>query len=380
MRGIIEAVLALLLAASLSSAAAAEMWATGYYPGWRQRHLPPEKIDYSALTHLVHFAVVPRPDGSLDSSVNLLTPANRAAATSAAHAAGRKILFAVGGQATRERFLGAMAEKNRGVFIMNLVRFLRENDYDGIDVDMEEIKPQDAQIYAAFITSLRRELDALSPRPLLTAPVLWEAPQFARLARHFDQINIMSYNISGPYPGWVAWHSGPLFNGGGRFPNGKTALPSLDGLVESFLEAGVPREKLGVGMSFIGYVWTGGEVSRPRQGWTTAPNIKILPYFDLAAAYGIEEDGPESPNYRWDDQAQAAYLSIEGPQARERQFVSYGNEVSIRKTVDYARERGLGGMIIWDIAAGYRLDRPEGRRDPLLQAVKKARAVAEGMP
>jgi chitinase len=361
---------ALLLLSCLAAPARA-FWVTAYYPGWRQKHLPPGDIDFAAITHLVHFSVVPRADGTLDADVNMLTPENRAAAVAAAHGAGRKILLAVGGQDSREPFLGAMSDAHRAAFIARLVRFMREGRYDGLDVDMEELKPGDGALYARFIKDLRRALDRVSPRPLLTAPVLWEAPLFAKLAKRFDQVNIMSYNVSGPYPGWVSWHSEPLYDGGARFPDGKAPLPSLDGLVSGFLQAGVPKTKLGAGMSFIGYVWTGGEVDGPRQAWSEAPVVKLEPYFALADEYGLEEDAPCAA-CRWDESAQAAYLSVDGP---ERRFVSYGDRVAAGRTVDYARRRGLGGLIIWDIAAGYRPGLPPGRRDLLLQAVKKA-AVA----
>jgi hypothetical protein len=42
------------------------------------------------------------------------------------------------------------------------------------------------------------------------------------------------------------------------------------------------------------------------------------------------------------------------------------------------RSKGIGGMIVWDLGAGYRADQPPGRRDLLLQAVKRARLGEKG--
>lgn len=354
------------------------LWVTGYYPGWRQGRLIPSNIDFGAITHLVHFSVVPRQDGSLDAAVNMMTPANIKAAVLAAHGAGKKILFTVGGQDTRERFEGAMSAKHRTAFIAALVSFLRDNGYDGIDVDMEDIPARDAGDYARFIRELRAKLDGLAPRPLLTAAVLWEPRLFAELAGNFDQINLMTYNLSGPYPGWVVWHSGSLYDGGQRFPNGRQDLPSADGLVAKFIGAGVPKEKLGIGLSFNGYVWSGGEVSRPRQEWKDPPTIKNVPYYSLAETYHIKEYDENSPGYHWDSQAQAAYLSIEGASPAEAQFISYDNEVTAGKMIQYIRSKGIGGLIVWDLGAGYRADQPPDRRDVLLQAVKQARLGTKG--
>ena len=363
-----------------ASAEAPGPWVTAYYTGWRQSRLSPADVDFDAVTCLVHFSVVPRPDGSLNAAPNMLTTANVKAAVAAAHAAGKKILFTVGGQDTREAFEGAMSGPRRAAFVAALVQFMRDNGYDGIDVDMEDIPARDARDYARFVRELRGKLDAFSPRPLLTAAALWQPGLFAELAGEFDQINLMTYNLAGPYPGWVVWHSGSIYDGGATFPNGQANLPSVDGLAQAFLAAGVPKNKLGVGLSFNGYVWSGGEVSRPGQAWKTPPSVKNLPYYALAQTYHIKENGESAPGYHWDDSAQAAYLSLEGAEPADAQFVSYDNEVTAAKMLRYAREKGLGGLIVWDLGAGYRAEQPPGRRDLLLQAVKRARLESRRDP
>jgi chitinase len=368
------------LALCAPAAARAQGWVTAYYTGWRQDRLAPERIDYDAITHLVHFALVPRADGTLDPAPNGLTPANVASAVTAAHAAGRKILFTVGGRNSRAGFEGAMSRKNRDVFVAALLRFLDEHGYDGIDVDMEEITRANEADYASFIDELRGRLDTITPRPLLTAAALWEPELFARLADRFDQINIMTYNLSGPYPGWISWHNGPLYDGNRRFPNRAGGLPSVDGLVKAFVAAGVPRGKLGIGMSFNASVWTGGDISGPGQSWKTPPRVKNLPYYAVADAYKISEYDYANPTYHWDAEAQAPYLSIPGENGGEGQFVSYANEVTAEKMAAYARSQKLGGMFLWDLGAGYRAELPEGKRDLLLQAVKKARYGADARP
>lgn len=369
----------LLLGVCSPAIASGPGWVTAYYTGWRQGRLAPEQIDYDAVTHVAHFSVIPRADGSLDAAANGLTPKNVSAAVHSAHEAGKKVLFTVGGRGTRAAFASAMSRQNRDVFVASLIRFLRENRYDGIDVDMEEITPGDARDYAAFIKELRDRLDTISPRPLLTAAVLWEPGLFAQLAGRFDQINIMTYNLSGPYPGWVAWHNGPLYDGSMRFPQKKAGLPSVDGLVKAFVAAGVPRAKLGVGLSFNASVWT-GDVSGPGEAWKSPPQVKSLPYYAIADAYKIKEYDYAHPAYRWDPRAQAAYLTYPSLNGSDAQFISYANEVTAETMGRYVRAQGLGGMIIWDLGAGYRADLPAGQRDLLLQSVKKARYAPEGRP
>ena len=43
----------------LAAPARAELRVTAYYPGYRQSYLPPESIDFSAVTHTIHFSLMP---------------------------------------------------------------------------------------------------------------------------------------------------------------------------------------------------------------------------------------------------------------------------------------------------------------------------------
>ena len=67
-----------------------------------------------------------------------------------------------------------------------------------------------------------------------------------------------------------------------------------------------------------------------------------------------------------------AYLSVDEPGTANDLFVTFENPRSIQAKVDYVHTRGLGGIAIWELAAGYERDRPAGERDELLQAVKTA--------
>src|ERR1700722_5435096 len=47
--------------------ARADLWVTGYYPGYQQGVMAATNIDFTTITHVVHFALVPNSDGSLNS-------------------------------------------------------------------------------------------------------------------------------------------------------------------------------------------------------------------------------------------------------------------------------------------------------------------------
>src|SRR6266704_8259 len=135
--------------------ARADLWCTGYYPGWEQGAMPASTIDYTALTHIIHFSIVPNSDGTLNTSDNGLTSANSSDIVSHAHAAGKKVLVCIGGAGSQTGFQGATSSANRGTFITNLVNLLAARSYDGIDIDWEPLDPSDANQFTNFVIGLR---------------------------------------------------------------------------------------------------------------------------------------------------------------------------------------------------------------------------------
>ncbi len=90
----------------LSCSARADLWRTAYYPGWEQSYMPASSIDFTTLTHIIHFSAVPNSDGTLNTSDNEVTAANSADIISRAHAAGVKVIICVGGSESEGAFSG----------------------------------------------------------------------------------------------------------------------------------------------------------------------------------------------------------------------------------------------------------------------------------
>jgi chitinase len=360
----------------------AGLWNSAYYAGWTQNDMPAQAVDFSATTHIIHFSVVPNTNGTLDFTPNTLTVGNSTDLVTRAHAAGVKVLLCVGGADSENGFLGATSAGTLSTFLTNLVSTMTTRGYDGIDVDWEPLPSTDFAQFTNLVSGLRTALNGFSPPKLLTAavgayPPYGDSPtaqytMFAALQSKFDQINIMTYDLSGPYGGWITWFNAPIYDGGTRFPSTGALVPSTDGAVSNFLAGGVAPAKLGIGVAFYGYVWSGGAgtstggAALPRQTWTTAPAATAPAYSDIISNYY------QPSLYHWDTNAQAAYLSIDLPGSSNDMFISYDDETTCRAKVDYADRRGLGGLIIWHLGAGYRASQPVGQRDLLLQSLKPA--------
>jgi len=290
--------------------------------------------------------------------------------TSYAHNSGLKALISVA-EYNGTGFPGATSGANRATFISNLVSFMSARGYDGIDIDWEPLKAAEIPQYTNFIKELRIALNALNPPRLLTVAAASQPECFASIQNQIDQINLMTYDLGGAWPGWVTWFNAPIYDGGYRFPSTGGLIPSADGLIHKFTDAGVSPSRLGIGVAFYGLIWSGGTgtttggAAWPRQTWTTAPTTSAMSYWSIMDTYY------QPALYHWDDAAQAAYLSIDNSGSANDKLVSYDDERTCKSKVSYARNNALGGVMIWELGQGYRSSEPVGRRDPLLQAIKQ---------
>ena len=244
--------------AVLSSPHAADCsvrWVTGYYAAYSEFqpgvNMPPSAVDYTALTHVIHWPVVPLADGTFDPEAFGMTVAQSAAVVSLAHNAGTRAILGFGGDAftVGNGWQGATSPANRAQFIASMVTLMQTRGYDGIDINWEELTLGDGPQFTAFVTELRAALDAIVPRPLLTVvPTSGSDAAVSLVAavqQHFDQINIQTYVMSGPYPGWVTWFNSPIFNGGFTFPSTGGPVPSADAEVDRFIAGGRRRRAHG---------------------------------------------------------------------------------------------------------------------------------------
>src|SRR5580658_7649424 len=135
--------------------ARADLWITGYYPGYETSQMAASNIDFTTVTHVIHFALVPQSDGSLNSSANELTHSACTNLVGVAHAAGRQAIVCVGGAGTETDFLQATTTTNLGVLVSNLVNFMSSCGYDGIDLDWEPFLSTDANQYTNLVNALR---------------------------------------------------------------------------------------------------------------------------------------------------------------------------------------------------------------------------------
>ena len=351
--------------------------------------MPASNIDFTALTHIIHFSVIPNSDGTLDSTANGVTLNNSTDIVTRAHAAGKQVIICVGGASSEPDFEAATTNTVLPAFINNLTNFMASRNYDGVDIDWEPLTTNDAPLFTNLVCSLRAALNRFSSHKLLTVaagayppygdPPTNEYIMFAGLQNQFDQINIMTYDLSGPYGGWVTWFNSPIYDGGYRFPSTGGLVPSVNGAVSNFVVNGVSPAKLGIGIAFYGDVWEGGKgtstggVTQPRQSWTATnpPTMTDATYDTIMASYY------QTSLYHWDANAQAAWLSITNANSNDDMFISYDDQRTCQSKVSYARNKGLGGVMIWELSQDFQSG--QSQPEPLLSTLKQALATPGSM-
>lgn len=334
-----------------------------YLSGNQDGALPAQDVDYGAFWALIHFGINVNADGTVDTTSWGMTPDKSNQMISYCHGHGDKILVCLGTNGV-EKLREAISNQNRTDTVKNLVDFVVQRGYDGLDIDFEPLEDKDVPDFTQFVHELRKAMDAAKPGLLLTAAVASEPALFSNIQGDMDQINLMTYDNSGPWPGFKTWYNSSLYGGGDQKMADGSDYPSVDQMVTQFEQAGVKPSKLGIGFAFYGYVWSGA--TGPMQ------SIKDVKVDDGVNYNDIMDQYYRPDRYHWDAQAEAPYLSIDAPAFLDRKFISYDDERLCALKVAYIRQKALAGGIIWELSGGYRANQPAGKRDVLLQAIKKA--------
>ncbi len=334
--------------------AAAETVVAAYvFP--QARVLTPGEIDAKKLTR-INYAFANIADGRIVEG--LPTDAANFAALNALKKNNPHltVLVSVGGWLWSGGFSDvALTPASRAIFVDSVEAFITRYKLDGLDVDWEfpgqtgaghVFRPEDKQTYTLLLKELRGRFDQMASklhRPLyLTTAVgattdFLEHTEMGEVAKYVDTVNLMAYDYYEPGGQPTTGNHAPLFTDSAD-PRGISA----DRSVREYEKAGVPPDKIVLGVPFYGHVW--GQVRATNHGLFQPGQPVPNAYADYAAI-SSSMLGKGYVRY-WDAPASAPYLY----NAEKQIFVSYEDPESLALKCKYVNEQHLKGVMFWDYA------------------------------
>ena len=231
----------------------------------------------------------------------------------------------------------ATAEK-RDVFAQSLVDISNDFGFDGVDLDWEypcdgsagiEYSPDDKQNYTAWVAALREKLGSgkLLTMAAGASESCCKSLEIEKLVKLMDLFNIMTYDMSART--LTAHHTSIYESDISKSMYGDKAI-------KIFNDAGIPKEKITLGAAFYARIYKNVEgINCPTSGeipeWSGG-------YVDTMKR--VEAAGGLS----YDEKAHAPYAF----NSKEKTFITFDNERSLKEKHKYAKKEGLAGVMFWE--------------------------------
>ena len=370
-------VFSLLLGAAPAESAKEGPGVTVYFPNWniysdsRQdvNGLPWERLD--CVNH-AFWEVVPTEDGgfavvSTDPWADT-DPDNANAhfpqyAENAKKYPNTKILISIGGWTDSGHFSEmALTAESRGSFIKSCLDVLDEYPFlSGLDIDWEypgvardpeseddegnPVVGDDWTNYTLLLKELREAMDEhFGPGKILTvcagASVGYSLSMqdYASLHPYVDRINLMTYDMAGPWEEATGHHTALLGDN------------SAEAAVKYLLEQGVPAEKIAIGSPLYSHGWKLRAPAEEVVGAEADPIDDQVWHDLLPLEQGAAEDGTPGWHTGYDKEKEAAWLFNDDPASPDYlNYYTYENAASLQAKLDYILANKLGGLIVWEV-------------------------------
>ncbi len=266
-------------------------------------------------------------------------------------------LISIGGWTWSGRFSDvALTAESRQKFAASCTAFMKQYGFDGLDIDWEYPagggntgnieRPEDPANFVLLMAEVRRQLDAQGEADgrhyLLTIAtgagerhiqnIDWPA-----VHPFLDWINVMAYDFNGSWSA-VTGFNAPLY----AEPDSPTG-ESADAAMQGYLAAGIPADKLVLGVPFYGRGWK--EVADVNDGlhqpFGDIPGDGgAFSYHDLTTGF------LKALQRHWSAEARVPWLYHPAVGL----MISYDDAESLRYKAEYVREHGFGGIMIWELA------------------------------
>ena len=275
-----------------------------------------------------------------------------------------KILISIGGWTDSGHFSEmALTAESRGSFIQSCLETLDTYPFlSGLDIDWEypgvardpedesdegnPVVGDDWTNYTLLLKELREALDEHfgAGKKILTvcagASVGWSLSMqdYASLHPYVDRINLMTYDMAGPWEETTGHHTALLGEN------------SAETAVNFLLDQGVPAEKIAIGSPLYSHGWKMNEPAQETVGAAAAPIGDLTWHELLPLEQAAVPEGTPGWHMGYDEQKEAGWLWNDDPASPDYlAFYTYDSAASLQAKLDYINEHGLGGLIVWEV-------------------------------
>ncbi len=229
---------------------------------------------------------------------------------------------------------------------------------DGIDIDWEypaiegypnhQYLTADKENFTALMKTLRKKLGKKYEISFAAGgfkKFLDESVEWNEIAKYVDKVNLMSYDLVSGFSGTTGHHT-PLYST-------PEQIESADNAIKYFDSIHFPLNKVVIGAAMYGRIFN---VSTDAQN-----GLYQQGSFDHGMSwknFNVDSMQQQGYVYYWDDTAKAPYMYNK----TQLKIFTYDNERSMAAKTKYAMDKGLNGIMFWQLLD----DKPE---DGLLNSI-----------
>ncbi|KAF2880906.1 hypothetical protein ILUMI_25264 [Ignelater luminosus] len=267
-----------------------------------------------------------------------------------------KTLIAIGGwnEGSEVYSYVASSPQLRTTFVNNALNFVRTHGFDGFDLDWEYPgqrggSPSDKHNFGLLVKEFKQ---VFKPHGLLVTAAVGASANAISLSydvptmsENLDFINVMTYDLHGSWDR-VTGQNAPLYAAPHETTPAQLEL-NVGACIDAWIKNGAAPEKLVLGIGVYGRSFT---LDNAANNGINAPASQPGlpgPYTRQAGMLGYNEICEMQMGAPWTvvwNDPQKVPYAYQG-----NQWVGYDNPLSVALKVNYAKEKRLGGAMIWSI-------------------------------
>lgn len=214
------------------------------------------------------------------------------------------------------------SSQNRQRLINNLLQAAKQNNYKGVNIDLEGIYSYNRSQFTTFMSELYSTFHSQGLLVTVAIPAkTWDNPadswsgafDYAQIGKYSDKVIIMAYD----------------FHWAGGEPGSIAPISWVQKVVEYTVKV-IPKEKVVLGLASYAYDW-------PSNG-TKAKSYSLSEAYSVASKYGAE--------IKWDPVSKSSYYKYTDSSGIYH-TVWFEDSTSIGYKLDIVNDYNLSGISIW---------------------------------